>query len=51
MTLKIAVQMDPIEAIDIAGDSTFALMLEAQMRGHDLFEYHADTLALRDGKL
>jgi len=51
MTLKIAVQMDPIEAIDIAGDSTFALMLEAQARGHDLFEYHADTLALRDGKL
>ena len=51
MTLKIAVQMDPIEAIDIAGDSTFALMLEAQMRGHDLFEYHADTLALRNGKL
>ena len=51
MTLKIAVQMDPIEAIDIAGDSTFALMLEAQSRGHELFEYHADTLALRDGKL
>ncbi|MGI9515100.1 MAG: glutathione synthase [Anderseniella sp.] len=51
MTLKIAVQMDPIEAIDIAGDSTFALMLEAQGRGHELFEYHADTLALRDGKL
>ena len=51
MTLKIAVQMDPIEAIDIAGDSTFALMLEAQVRGHELFEYHADTLALRDGNL
>ncbi len=51
MTLKIAVQMDPIEAIDIAGDSTFALMLEAQGRGHALFEYHADTLALRDGAL
>ena len=51
MALKIAVQMDPIEAIDIAGDSTFALMLEAQRRGHELFEYHADTLALRDGRL
>ncbi|WP_108880210.1 glutathione synthase [Anderseniella sp. Alg231-50] len=51
MTLKIAVQMDPIEAIDVAGDSTFALMLEAQARGHQLFEYHADTLALRAGKL
>ncbi len=51
MTLKIAVQMDPIEAIDIVGDSTFALMLEAQGRGHELFEYDADTLALRDGRL
>lgn len=51
MTLKIAVQMDPIEAIDVAGDSTFALMLEAQARGHGLFEYHADTMALRDGHL
>ena len=51
MTLKIAVQMDPIEAIDIAGDSTVALMLEAQARGHELFEYHADTLALRGGAL
>ncbi|NNJ77055.1 MAG: glutathione synthase [Anderseniella sp.] len=51
MTLKIAVQMDPIEAINIAGDSTFALMLEAQGRGHELLEYHADTLALRDGRL
>jgi len=51
MTLKIAIQMDPIEAISIAGDSTFALMLEAQGRGHELFEYHADTLALSDGRL
>jgi glutathione synthase len=51
MALKVAVQMDPIERIDIRGDSTFALMLEAQRRGHSLFVYHPDTLALRDGGL
>jgi glutathione synthase len=51
MPLKVAVQMDAIESIDIRGDSTFAMMLEAQGRGHELFEYHADTLALRDGVL
>ncbi len=51
MPLKVAVQMDPIERIDIRGDSTFALMLEAQRRGHALFVYHPDTLALRDGNL
>jgi glutathione synthase len=51
MALKVAVQMDPIERIDIRGDSTFALMLEAQRRGHSLFVYHPDTLALRDGSL
>jgi len=51
MALKVAVQMDPIEHIDIRGDSTFALMLEAQRRGHSLFVYHPDTLALRDGNL
>jgi len=36
MSLKVAVQMDPVERINIAGDSTFALMLEAQARGHEL---------------
>jgi len=41
--------MDPIEKINIAGDSTFALMLEAQARGHDLWYYTPDRLALRDG--
>jgi glutathione synthase len=41
--------MDPIEKINIAGDSTFALMLEAQARGHEVFYYTPDTLALRDG--
>jgi glutathione synthase len=41
--------MDPIEKINITGDSTFALMLEAQARGHTLFYYTPDTLAMRDG--
>ena len=47
MGLKIAVQMDPIERINIAGDSTFALMLEAQARGHSLIYYTPDKLSLR----
>lgn len=46
MTLKIAVQMDPIERINIKGDSTFALMLEAQRRGHTLFVYEPEKLSL-----
>ena len=46
MGLKVAVQMDPLEGIDIRGDSTFALMLEAQRRGHTLFVYQPDTLAM-----
>jgi len=51
MALKVAVQMDPIETIDISGDSTFAQMLEAQNRGHELFVYHPDSLALENGRL
>jgi glutathione synthase len=51
MALKVAFQMDPIERIDIRGDSTFALLLEAQWRGHDVFYYTPDNLSLRDGKL
>jgi glutathione synthase len=51
MSLKVAVQMDPIGTINIKGDSTFALMLEAQARGHQLFYYQTRTLALGDGKL
>ena len=39
MALTVAIQMDPIERIDIAGDSTFALALEAQARGHKLLYY------------
>ena len=51
MALKVAFQMDPIERIDIHGDSTFALLLEAQWRGHDVFYYTPADLSLRDGKL
>ncbi len=51
MSLKVAVQMDPIQRINIKGDSTFALLLEAQHRGHTLAYYTPDQLALRDGTL
>jgi glutathione synthase len=51
MSLKIAVQMDPIQRINIKGDSTFALLLEAQKRGHQLSYYTPDRLALLDGKV
>ena len=44
--MKIACQMDPIERIDIAGDSTFAMLLEAEARGHEIFYYTPDRLAL-----
>jgi len=46
MPLNVAVQMDPIERINIRGDSTFALLLEAQARGHRLSYYTPDSLAL-----
>ncbi|MCI0467019.1 MAG: glutathione synthase [Beijerinckiaceae bacterium] len=48
MALNVAVQMDPIERINIAGDSTFALLLEARARGHGLFYYTPDKLSLID---
>ncbi len=51
MTLTVAIQMDPIEKIDINGDSTFALALEAQGRGHALFYYGPRDLSWRDGKV
>src|SRR5437588_3128225 len=47
MSLSIAVQMDPIERINIRGDSSFALLLEAQKRGHTIAYYTPDRLALR----
>ena len=51
MALTFAIQMDPIERIDIAGDSTFALALEGQARGHILLYYGPRDLSLRDTKV
>jgi glutathione synthase len=51
MGLKVAVQMDPIARINIRGDSTFALLLEAQKRGHSIAYYTPDRLALRGADL
>jgi len=50
MTLNIALQMDPIAEVDILGDSSFALALEAQARGYRIFTYHPDQLALIPGQ-
>lgn len=49
MSLKVAVQMDHIAGIKIAGDSTFGLMLEAQKRGHALFHYTPNDLFMKNG--
>ncbi len=49
MSLKIAFQMDPIENVNIDGDSSFRLALEAQARGHELFYYTPDQLAFESG--
>ena len=49
MALKVAVQMDHISTINITGDTTFALSLEAQKRGHELYHYTPDRLSMRDG--
>ena len=51
MPLRVAVQMDPLETINIAGDSTFAIMLGAQARGHRLYHYLAEDLTYQDGRL
>jgi glutathione synthase len=51
MPLRVACQMDPIERIDIRGDSTFAILLEAQKRGHDLFYYTPPNLSLHGDRL
>ncbi|HEX5537133.1 MAG TPA: glutathione synthase [Sphingobium sp.] len=51
MTLKVAVQMDPMEGLKIGGDSTFAIMLSAQARGHKLWHYEASGLTWRDERL
>ena len=49
--LTVAIQMDPIERIDISGDSTFAMALEAQARGHSLIYYGPRDLTFRDGRV
>ena len=51
MPLRIACQMDPVERIDIHGDSTFAILLEAQKRRHDIFYYTPQNLALHGDKV
>jgi glutathione synthase len=51
MSLRVAVQMDPLEGINIAGDSTFALMLGAQKRGHKLYHYVSEALTYEGGRL
>jgi glutathione synthase len=51
LALTVAVQMDPLETINIAGDSSFALMLSAQQRGHRLFHYAAEDLNWSHGRL
>ncbi|ADO41425.1 glutathione synthase [Ketogulonicigenium vulgare] len=51
MALKVAIQMDPIESINIDGDSTFRIALEAQARGHSLFYYTPDKLAFQEGRI
>jgi len=51
MPFNVAVQMDPIERINIRGDSTFALLLEAQARKHTLSYYTPDRLAMRGNEV
>ena len=51
MSLKVAVQMDPLERINIETDSTFMMMMEAQARGHSLFVYTPDKLSLEEGRV
>lgn len=48
---NVAVQMDHVSTINIAGDSTFAMSLEAQNRGYKLFHYTPDRLSMRDGRV
>ena len=51
MTLKVAIQMDPIESIDINADSSFVLALEAQKRGYTLYYYQPGDLAFQNSRL
>lgn len=51
MSLKVAVQMDPVEGINIETDTTFLMMMEAQNRGHQLWVYTPDKLSLEEGRV
>ena len=51
MPLRVAVQMDPLDRINIAGDSTFAIMLKAQELGHELYYYAPEDLSWAEGRL
>lgn len=51
MSLKVALQMDPVQDVDIDADSTFVIGLEAQKRGHELFYYHPDDLMYDEGRV
>ncbi|MDG0990539.1 MAG: glutathione synthase [Yoonia sp.] len=51
MSLKVAIQMDPISPIDINADSSFRIAEEAQARGHTLFYYTPDKLAYQEGRV
>ena len=51
MSLKVAVQMDPVEGINIETDSSFLMMMEAQNRGHRLWIYTPDKLSLEEGRV
>ena len=51
MSLAVAIQMDPLENVDIDADTTFALALEAQARGHGLYHYHPRNLSYRNGRV
>jgi glutathione synthase len=51
MSLRVAVQMDPLDSINIAGDSTFAIMLKGQELGHKLYHYLAEDLTYQEGRI
>src|SRR3954469_11038270 len=51
MSLKVAIQMDPVEGINPTGDTTFLMALNAQERGHQLWTYQPENLALEDRRV
>ena len=51
MSLKVAIQMDPIEGVNIETDTTFLMMTEAQARGHSLWHFSPDRLSMEDGRV